>query len=271
MRLSVGMSMTSVSRRWLGATVAGLALVAVGTADAQSLPVRNIEKVRPSIVAVGTFQQMRAPQFRFLGTGFAIGDGLRVATNAHVVPQTMDAGADPESLVIVVPGATPSAFKVRKAERLAIDAEHDVAILRIDGAPLPALVLRDSATVGEGAELLFTGFPIGAVLGLFPVTHRAMVSAISPIAIPSNDGKQLDPRAVRRLRDSVYPVFQLDATAFPGNSGSPLYEPASGEVVGIINMVFVKASRESVLAQPSGITYAIPSRYLIELLARLKP
>jgi S1-C subfamily serine protease len=183
----------------------------------------------------------------------------------------MDPGADPETLVTVTPGPAPGTFKMRNAERLAIDAEHDVAILKVEGPALPALVLRDSATVGEGDSLLFTGFPIGAVLGLFPVTHRAMVSAISPIAIPSNDGKQLDSRAIRRLRATVYPVFQLDATAYPGNSGSPLYDPATGEVVGILNMVFVKSSKESALAQPSGISYAIPSRYLIELAARLKP
>ena len=61
-------------------------------------------------------------------------------------------------------------------------------------------------------------------------------------------------------------MFQLDATAYPGNSGSPLYDPATGEVIGIVNMVFVKGTKESALTQPSGITYAIPSRYLIELL-----
>jgi serine protease Do len=66
-------------------------------------------------------------------------------------------------------------------------------------------------------------------------------------------------------------VFQLDATAFPGNSGSPLYDPATGEVVGILNMVFVKGTKESALTQPSGISYAIPSNFLIELLARAKP
>ncbi len=27
----------------------------------------------------------------------------------------------------------------------------------------------------------------------------------------------------------------LDATAYPGNSGSPLYDPETGEVVGIIH------------------------------------
>ena len=77
-------------------------------------------------------------------------------------------------------------------------------------------------------------------------------------------------KQVRRLREGTFPVFQLDATAYPGQSGSPLYDGASGEVVGIINMVLVKSTRESALSQPSGISYAIPSRALIELLARVK-
>jgi S1-C subfamily serine protease len=104
------------------------------------------------------------------------------------------------------------------------------------------------------------------VLGLFPVTHRAMIAAVTPIAIPAARADQLDARSARRLSRASFPVFQLDATAYPGNSGSPLYHPESGAVIGIVNSVFVKGTRESALAQPSGITYAIPARQLIELL-----
>ena len=39
-----------------------------------------------------------------------------------------------------------------------------------------------------------------------------------------------------------------------------------GEVVGIINMVFVKESKESTLSKPSGISFAIPSQFLRDLL-----
>ena len=70
---------------------------------------------------------------------------------------------------------------------------------------------------------------------------------------------------IKQLRDP-YDVFQLDATAYSGNSGSPLYDPETGEVVGVINKVFVKESKEAVLEKPSGITYAIPVRYVKELL-----
>jgi S1-C subfamily serine protease len=244
-----------------------LALGAV-TADgavAQAPPA--IMAVKSSILAIGTFQATRVPQFRFLGTGFAVGDGTLAATNAHVLPATLDAGADPELLVAVLPGTDPTRISLKKLARLAVDSEHDIALLKMEGPALRPLKLRDSDSVVEGESLLFTGFPIGGVLGLFPATHRAMVSAIAPVALPSASGRQLDPKVIRRLRDSsAFPVFQLDATAYPGNSGSPLYDPATAEVVGILNMVFVKATKESALTQPSGISYAIPSRFLIDLL-----
>jgi S1-C subfamily serine protease len=240
-----------------------------GDASAQHAP--TILQIKPSIVAIGTFQSTRVPQFRFAGTGFAVGDGTLAATNAHVIPATLDGGADAEVLVAVLPGATASRIAMRKLTRAAVDADHDLALLRIEGPALPPMKVRDSASVAEGDALLFTGFPIGSVIGLFPATHRAMVAAIAPIALPSSSGRQLDPKVIRRLRDSAFPIFQLDATAFPGNSGSPLYDPATGEVVGVLNMVFVKGTKESVLSQPSGISYAMPSRYLLELLTKVRP
>jgi len=95
-----------------------------------------------------------------------------------------------------------------------------------------------------------------------------MVSAITPIVIPPPVAAQLDPRVFRRLTTGSYPVLQLDATAYPGNSGSPVYDPESGDVLGIINMVFVKGTKEAALTQPSGITYAIPALHLQVLLAK---
>ena len=250
------------------ALLVGLAL-APSPAGAQAK--ETIERVKPSIVAIGTFQTTRVPQFRFLGTGFAVGDGTLAATNAHVIAATLEPGADPEVLVALLPGSDASRVGVRKLARTAVDTEHDVALLKMEGPPLRPLKLRDPTSVAEGDSLLFTGFPIGGVLGLFPATHRAMVAAIAPVAMPSPTGRQLDPKVVRRIRDASFSVFQLDATAFPGNSGSPLYDPATGEVVGILNMVFVKATKESALTQPSGISYAIPSNFLIEHLSRVKP
>jgi serine protease Do len=250
------------------AFVLALALAAPIGAAAQALPdaPQTIQRVKASVVAVGTFQRTRSPAFRFLGTGFAVGDGTTIVTNAHVLPAKLDA-AQFETLAIVIPGVGRQ-VQVRPATQGASDPAHDLALLRIGGAPLPPLAIRDSDGVREGEAILFTGFPIGNVLGPHPATHRGMVAAITPIVIPTANSSQLDPRVVRQIASGPFPVFQLDATAYPGNSGSPVYAPATGEVIGVVNMVFVKGTKESALTQPSGITYAIPSGHLVELMKR---
>ena len=260
-------SLPAPRRGGCSGAIAGLALTAtllVGGPGAGAQVPATIERVKASVVGVGTFQKTRAPAFRFLGTGFAVADGSTIVTNAHVLPQSVDSEKG-EALTVLVPGPGREA-QLRTVTRGADDPAHDLVLLRMPGPALPALPVRDSASVREGESVLFTGYPIGAVLGPFPATHRGMVSAITPIAIPAAHSSQLKPELVSRLGSGPFPVFQLDATAYPGNSGSPLYDPATGEVIGIVNMVFVKGTKESALTQPSGITYAIPSRHLIELL-----
>jgi serine protease Do len=228
--------------------------------------VATIDRVRPSIVAVGTYERTRSPGFQFRATGFAVGDGTLVATNVHGLPTMLD-GERREILAVLIPvrGKDP---QMREARTVAADPDSDLALLKIEGPPLPALKLADDPAK-EGQSVLFTGFPIGATLGIIPATHRGMISALTPIAIPTPTASNLDARIVRRLTSGPFMVFQLDATAYPGNSGSPLYDPDTGEVLGIINMVLVKSTRESALSQPSGITYAIPARHLRALLDRL--
>jgi S1-C subfamily serine protease len=115
------------------------------------------------------------------------------------------------------------------------------------------------------------GFPIGGVLGFSPVTHRGTVSSITAAALPTPTAVQLHSQAIRSLRnDSPFDIFQLDATAYPGNSGGPLFDPETGEVLGVVNMVLLKGTRESALTHPSGISYAIPSRFVLDLVRRHK-
>lgn len=227
----------------------------------------TIARVRLSVVAIGTFRRTRTPAFRFLGTGFAVGDGSLIATNAHVVDGAKALARD-ERLGAILPWTKPGVraeVAFREVRSFAEDREHDVALLRLGGDPLPALALGASSSVREGRSVHFTGFPIGAVLGPVPVTHRAIVAAVTPIALPQGRAADLDAAIVRRLAEGAFPVFQLDGTAYPGNSGSPVFE-ASGEVIAILNMVLVKATKESLLAQPSGIAYAIPAEHLARLL-----
>lgn len=225
----------------------------------------TVAKIKPSIVGVGSYQADRAPQSHLMGTGFVIADGYHVVTNAHVV-DALPVDKSNQKLVVFA-GAGPRP-EVRSARILIRDKEHDLIILRLEGAKLPPLLLGNSDAVREGEQYAFTGFPIGAVLGLYPVTHGGIISSISPNVIPLSASGQLNASLIRKLKNP-YSVFQLDATAYPGNSGSPLYRTDTGEVIGIINKVFIKQSKESVLEKPSGITYAIPAKYLETLLKQL--
>jgi serine protease Do len=244
-----------------------LLLLALGTAITAQAgdPIDTIARVKHSVVAVGTFERGRTPAFLFRGTGFSVGDGRTIVTNAHVLPGLLDPGRN-EVLAILLPGPTAAEGQAREVHRLVIDASSDLALLKLAGDPIPPLKLRDSDSVREGQEVLMTGFPIGAVLGPFPATHRGMVSAITPIAIPQGSAAGLDAAVIRRLATGTFLAFQLDATAYPGNSGSPIYDPLTGEVLGIVNMVFVKGTKEAALTQPSGITYAVPANHLDALL-----
>jgi S1-C subfamily serine protease len=242
-------------------SLAVLALAFPGEASC-ALP-EMIQRVKPSIVAVGTFDRTRSPAFVMRGTGFVLRDGNVVATNAHVVPEVLSASGG-ESLVVRIPAADGDSQQ-RTAKLARVDRERDLALLKIEGPPLPAISLSRE-TVREGQDTAFIGFPIGMVLGLTPVTHRATISAITPIALPSATASQLTEKVIRRLKSGTFNIYQLDGTAYPGNSGGPLLNAETGEVIGIINMIFVKGTKEAALSQPSGISFAIPVEHLMELL-----
>ena len=224
----------------------------------------TIARVKPAVVIVGTFKATNSPRFTMRGTGFVVGNGNLAITNAHVLPEGAEFDADTR-LVLQVRLA-PNDLQMRQVSVLEVDKQHDLVLLRFDGAPVPALALRDSDTVREGQAVAFMGFPIGGVLGYSPVTHRAMVSSITAIALPTANAQQLNPRTVSSLRSGSFDVFQLDGTAYPGNSGGPMFDEGNGDVLGVINMVFVKGTKESALSSPSGISYAIPSKFVLKLL-----
>ncbi len=250
----------------LGGWLCGLALIGLslgseagGVGDLST----TIERVKPSVVGVGTYQETRQPRMDLRGTGFVVGDGRHVLTNDHVLPEAINADRR-EYLAVFVPGRGTQ-VQARGARAVARDPARDLVLLQIDGEPMPALRLGHSSAVREGQGIAFTGFPIGAVLGLFAATHRGTIAAVAPVVLPARSSRDLDPALIRRMRDP-YTIFQLDATAFPGNSGSPLFDPGTGQVLGVVNMVFIQAGRESALERPSGISYAIPIDYARELL-----
>jgi serine protease Do len=220
-----------------------LFLSGVGPVSAGDL-VQTVQVVKGSIVGVGTYSALRRPAMGLRGTGFVVLDGRHIITNYHVMPQKMDT-ADKERLVVVV--KEDAQISQRDAKIVALDPEHDLALLL------------------DGTEIAITGFPIGNILGIYPVTHRGIVSAITPVRIPQVDSRLLDANMI--LRDP-FDVYQLDITSFPGNSGSPVYDTSSGTVEAILNSTFIKETKEKALSEPSGISFAIPVVYVHLLLKK---
>lgn len=230
---------------------------------AEALP-SLIARCRRSVVLVGTYAESDSPRFTFRGTGFAVLDGRTIVTNAHVLPAFEDGGAQLRTVAVQVP-TDDGQWELRRASRASSDQLADLATLTLEGRPLPALTMAEGmAAEGEGVALL--GFPMGGALGFTLVTHTGIISGIPAISLPSPTSGQLSAQALRLLREGAFKIYQLDATAYPGNSGGPLIAMGSGEVIGVVSMVAVKGARESAITSPTGISYAVPSTRLLRLL-----
>jgi S1-C subfamily serine protease len=252
-------------RLLLFAVLAASVLLAPLASTADTLP-ELIVKVRPSVLVIGFYRETQSPRFAFKGTGFVVGDGNLLVTNAHVV---QDDGGDPNGRMLIVQSReADGALKARRGDIVEMDIAHDLALIRFDGPPIAALQFAKAGSVREGSAVALMGFPLAGALGFAPVTHRGIVSAITPVALPSPTARQLDGRTISRLREGSFNMLQLDATAYPGNSGGPLFDAETGAVVGVLNMTVLKGTRESALTSPSGISYAIPSEYVEPLVAR---
>ena len=172
---------------------------------------------------MGSYNPTAGPRFGFRGTDFVAGQGNWAAIDAHVLPEVLPTGGPAGEL------AAPSCAA---ATLLRLDRSRDLALLRIDGAPLPTLALAEAGAVREGQSIAIMGFPIGGALGYTPVTHRGIVASVTVIALPAPTARSLNPQAIDRLRQGSFDIYQLDATAYPGNSGGPVLDGSSGKVMG---------------------------------------
>lgn len=243
---------------WYGLVFSGLTLAGLVRADVAD----TLVGLKPGVVGVGSFHPTRSPRANLRGTGFVVGDGKYIVSCSHIFTGILDSERNETWAVLT---GRDRQMAVRPARIVLRDKDHDLILLRIDGEPLPALKLAQSDTVREGWQLYFTGYPIGSILGLNPSTHRAGLAAIIPIFTPMAAASQLNVRALKQA-NAPFEVYELDAIAYPGNSGSPVWHPDTGEVLGVVNSVYVKGAKEAALSAPSGLSYAIPVKYVRQLL-----
>jgi len=230
--------------------------------------VQAASRIRSSVLAVGSHDPRDRPVSRFFGTGFVVGDGLDLITNDHVLA-AVENGDRLDQLHVFAPD--DDRHQARPARVVSRDPARDLALLRFDGKRLPPLAMatdrRDLAL--PGATIGIMGYPLGARLGLSPAVHRGVVAAVTPAVMPAPAGAGLTRAAAAAARDA-YHLYQLDVTAMPGNSGSPvfLYDGDHVQVIAVVNRVLGAKTREHLIEHPTGISYALPAGYADLMLRR---
>jgi serine protease Do len=147
----------------------------------------TIPRIKPSILVNRHLQEDRQPAVRYARhRASSSGDGNLVATNAHVVADIPD--PEMELVVRIGQGRSQRRIAAPPGEGDGSEARRTTSPCCVSMAPLcPRSKLANSDSVREGQAIAFTGFPIGGALGFSPVTHRGMVSSITPIALPAGN------------------------------------------------------------------------------------
>ena len=160
------------------------------------------------------------PRFRFLGTGFVVGDGNQVVTNAMWWRRFCRGSDEARHRPCRAAGAVVAQpVRRRPPTRITI---WPCWVRRARRCRRCRWVIRTPCVrAGRGDHR----FSAGGSIGIVPVTHKGIVSAITPVGQPVASAGQLDGKTVRRLRSRRLPGAAARHRLLSGNSGSPLYDP----------------------------------------------
>ena len=206
--------------------VAWIALAAsAGAARAQTGQACDFAQSVP-VVFASTFQVVTD---RGTGTAFHIGGG-EFLTAAHVV--------DSASSIELRHGG-----RRLTAARAGYDTATDIALLRANGAGVPALTFGDVSGIGPGHALAVAGYP--------PSVNRTP-SVVSGLLS----------KFVRDPSFGAGTYIQTDAAVNPGNSGGPVFDRC-GAVVGLVVAKLVHTEIE-------GISWAVAQNTIEAMLPSLR-
>lgn len=196
-----------------------LVLVSFPARASQDVLPELVRRIKPSAVAVETFDARGEKLSR--GSGFFV-ENDRIVTNRHVLEGAHRAE---------VHSSTGTVFPVKGV--LAVDAEGDLALLKIDPPATPIRPLPlDKTSPQEGESIVVIGNP----LGLEGSVTNGIVSAVRDI-----------PTFGR--------IIQITAPISSGSSGSPVVN-MQGQVIGIATLQITGGQ---------SVNFAIPSERISQL------
>jgi len=220
-----------------------LPTIGAGSNHAPASYAKAVEISAPAVVGVYTKRLVEdAPRpgertrFRVetsIGSGVVVDSEGYIVTNYHVV------GEAAEILVQLSDGA------VATPNLVGVDAETDLALLKVDMGPLPAMPLGNSAQLRIGDVVLAIGNPYGltksVTQGIVSATGRGLLKGLT----------------------TFQNYIQTDAAINSGNSGGALID-VQGKLIGINTAVLAQD------AGTEGIGFAIPVDMVRGVIAEIK-
>ena len=219
----------------------------------------KIKEVKSSIVAIGF--NPTADRITILGSGFI--SGGKIITCAHLLNNLSEEQIKSLKANVMVEqvGSDMERYQWMPIKLFKKDIKNDLAVFEFEQAPenIKNVSLRDSEDVEVGQDVYFIGFPYAAQLmndgfGVTLVVNKGMISNIK------RDGT--DPEKKRNW-------FIIDAISNPGNSGCPVIDLETNEVIGVMSISFKTASqvmKELDIREPMHIAGAKPINLVKELL-----
>lgn len=178
-------------------------------------------------------RQVQTPKREAAGSGVIISSDGYIVTNNHVVQ-------DANEITITLNDSREFSARI-----VGLDADTDLALLKIDSENLPAITIGNSDTLKVGEWVLAVGNP-------FNLTSTVTAGIVSAKA-----------RNLGANRTGIESFIQTDAAINQGNSGGALIN-ARGELVGINAMLY------SQTGSFSGYGFAIPVSIMTKVVSDLK-
>ena len=201
--------------------------------DRYNFLAETVEKVSPSVVLVEShkeFDQFEARMVGSNGSGFIVGEGNYVMTNAHAV--------------IFNRSVSVRLYDGRELTGTVTDIDQvtDLALIKLDlpkgSKPLPSLEFGSSADLRPGEWVIALGSPLS-------LSNTITSGIVSSVHRPTSEIPDLR----LQLSKPGMEYIQTDAVIMPSNFGGPLVN-LDGEVIGV-----------NVMSAGLGISFAIPSDF----------
>jgi S1-C subfamily serine protease len=220
--------------------------------------------VCPIVYQLDQSPSSRGYHYSFFGNGFFINEQGYLLTAAHVLESFRNGGQP--YILVSRPNSPP---RLVKASIIAVDSEHDVAILRANSNPFTSKfkvsflhLSSEPASAGESVLALSLHPPKQQNANTFQVPREDRFSG----EVLSYESTQLEKSA------PAAEVFLLSHPVNLGQSGSPVLALDSHAVVGLVEGRWLRSSAvaisKSSTRSPSTPGAAIPIRYAIALLQR---